>query len=98
MLLTPRARRATTAWRPWPTERDRVLVVHLRWPSGLLYVVVAYAPTNAASGQRKDELYGHLADAVCAAPAHPKAVVLVDLHAKVGAKVDEWPGMLDGRA
>eukprot|EP00955_Chlamydomonas_euryale_P019270 205428-Chlamydomonas_euryale.AAC.1 len=82
MLLTPRAWRATTAWGPWPAERDRILVVHLLSPSGLLYVVVAYAPTNAAAVQRKEEFYGHLADAVRAAPAHSTVVVLGDLNAK----------------
>eukprot|EP00955_Chlamydomonas_euryale_P065702 359319-Chlamydomonas_euryale.AAC.1 len=96
MLLTPRAWRATIAWGPWPTERDHILVVHLLSPSGLLCIVVMYAPTNAAGGQHNDEFYGQLANAVRAAPAHSTLVLLGDLNAKVDAKVDEWPGVFDG--
>lgn len=87
LAITHDARKAITVFDP---VSDRVMRVDIMTSKGLLSVIVAYAPTEQASDETKDDFYRDL-QGTCMETAG-KAVVLGDFNARIGRRVEGVTG------
>ena len=68
----------------WVAVSDRLLSARFSHRHGHLTVIVAYAPTEAASDFEKDEFYGSLAMLSTSVSAHDQLIIAGDLNAVSG--------------
>jgi hypothetical protein len=78
----------------WTPISPHLLTARLRHKRGVLFIVVAYAPTEQADVQVKDVFYDQLSAAVAAAPPHDELFVLGDLNATIGSDHALFPGVV----
>ena len=74
---------------------DRLLLLHFKGTVDAT-IVVAYAPTNAATAERKDAFYAQLQLTLQRIPAHRMTIILGDMNAQVGREVGAWRGIIGG--
>lgn len=82
LALSRTARKSLVSWRP---ISDRLLTAQLLHRHGKLSITVAYAPTNDASEEEKDNFYLLLHSELQSIPRHNVSVVLTDGNATVSA-------------
>ena len=81
-MMSLRAKRALMEWMP---ISKRIIKARFYSKHKKLMVIQAYAPTNNAMDEEKDEFYNQLQDSVASCSSHDMIVVIGDLNTKVGS-------------
>ncbi|CAH1233043.1 Hypp565 [Branchiostoma lanceolatum] len=85
LALAPSASRALVHWKP---VNNRLLLARLRHTHGRVSVIVAYAPTNMAPDEEKDEFYIQMSALMDDISRHDIIWVLGDFNATTGPDRD----------
>jgi hypothetical protein len=90
LTLSSQARNALLGWQP---VSDRILMARFRHRFGKMSVIVAYAPTEDADDDVKEEYYNQLEAISAAVPPHDICILLTDANATIGEDArTTWPG------
>ena len=76
-MMSLRAKRALMEWMP---ISKRIIKARFYSKHKKLMVIQAYAPTNNAMDEEKDEFYNQLQDSVASCSSHDMIVVIGDLN------------------
>ncbi|XP_035679927.1 uncharacterized protein LOC118418194 [Branchiostoma floridae] len=76
LALAPDASRALVYWKP---VNNRLLLARLRHSHGRITIIVAYAPTNMAADEEKDEFFTQLSSLTADISRHDIVWILGDL-------------------
>ncbi|KAI8516766.1 hypothetical protein Bbelb_053470 [Branchiostoma belcheri] len=82
LALAPSAHRSLVFWKP---VSNRLLLARLRHQHGRISIIVAYAPTDVASEDDKDEFYTNLSTLTAGISRHDVTWILGDLNATTGS-------------
>ena len=69
----------------WKPVNERLLTARLMHQHGKLSIIVAYAPTERAPENTKDQFYDQLQPLLQATPPHDMPIVLTGAHATIAA-------------
>jgi hypothetical protein len=87
ILLSQEVTRAMLSWEP---INDRIITMRIQSSHTKVTIIQAYAPTNAAQDQDKNEFYEQLQDILDAAPEHDLKIVMGDFNSQIGADNAGW--------
>ncbi|CAH1266637.1 Hypp3463 [Branchiostoma lanceolatum] len=79
--MAPSASRALVHWKP---VNNRLLLARLRHTHGKISVIVAYAPTNMAPDEEKDEFFSQISSLMNDISRHDIVWIIGDLNATTG--------------
>ena len=82
IMMSARTKRALMEW---TLVSKRIIKARFYSKYKKLMVIQAYAPTNEAIDDEKDEFYNQLQDSVSSCSRHGMIIVMGDLNAKVGS-------------
>ena len=69
----------------WKPVSGRLLTARLNHRHGKMSIIVAYAPTEVAPDNIKDQFYDQLQSLIQATPTHDMTIVLTDANASITA-------------
>jgi len=85
---------ATRTLEEWTPMSDRIITARF-WSKHIKTTLIqVYAPTNEADDETKDIFYEQLQSVISQAPRHDAIIVLGDLNAKIGRKLDGEKGIV----